>query len=82
MDHGVLPACTFELKEELQINDLFLGVLGSLVYGGSMIGSLISGVLYSKYQCKKIILIAFIVTIIGLLSFPLGRQYKIILGLS
>ena len=41
MDHGVIPACTFELKNDLKMNDFFLGLLGSLVFGGLMLGSLI-----------------------------------------
>lgn len=41
MDHGVIPACTFELKKDLHINDFFLGILGSLVFAGLMTGSLI-----------------------------------------
>jgi hypothetical protein len=38
LDHGILPAATAELKEELLIGDVFLGFLGSLVFAGTMIG--------------------------------------------
>ena len=48
-DHGIIPACTFKLKEELGIDDLFLGVLGSMVFMGLMSGSLVSGYMFTKY---------------------------------
>lgn len=41
MDHGVIPACTWELKSQLQVDDLFIGILGSLVFAGLMIGSIV-----------------------------------------
>lgn len=37
-----------ELKRELGINDTYLGLLGSLVYFGIMVGSLIGGFLFEK----------------------------------
>jgi hypothetical protein len=40
MDHGVIPACTSELKEDLEFEDFFLGLLGSLVFLGFIAGSL------------------------------------------
>lgn len=80
MDHGVIPACTFELKKELDINDFFLGILGSLVFAGLMTGSLISGVLYTKFNCKKIILISLFAVLLGLLLFPISGKNKWLLG--
>lgn len=41
MDHGVIPACTQELKAQLGVDDLFIGILGSLVFGGLMVGSVV-----------------------------------------
>lgn len=41
MDHGVIPACTWELKSQLHVEDLFIGVLGSLVFAGLMIGAVV-----------------------------------------
>ena len=52
MDHGVIPACTYELKKELLIKDIFLGFIGSLVFAGLMLGSLISGILFTRFICK------------------------------
>lgn len=41
MDHGIIPACTFEIKQELNISDFFLGILGSLVFAGLVTGSIV-----------------------------------------
>ena len=41
MDHGVIPACTWELKKQLHVDDLFIGILGSLVFAGLMIGAIV-----------------------------------------
>ena len=38
VDHGILPACTTEVKEDLQLDNANLGLLGSLVYAGLVIG--------------------------------------------
>lgn len=47
-DHGIIPGCTIEIKNELKINDTYLGLLGSLVFFGVMVGSLVGGFLYEK----------------------------------
>src|SRR4051812_40025738 len=41
MDHGSIPAATTEIKRDLNINNDVLGILGSLVYFGNVIGSLL-----------------------------------------
>jgi len=38
VDHGILPACTKEVKSDLGLDDANLGLLGSLVYAGLVIG--------------------------------------------
>lgn len=37
-DHGTVPAATSEIKSDLDINDTILGIFGSLVFLGNMIG--------------------------------------------
>jgi hypothetical protein len=39
VDHGILPACTKEVKEELNLDNANLGLLGSLVYLGLVLGN-------------------------------------------
>ena len=38
VDHGILPACTKEVKRDLDLDNANLGLLGSLVYAGLVIG--------------------------------------------
>lgn len=40
MDHGILPACSFEIKMNLGVSEMFIGFLGSVVFAGIMAGSI------------------------------------------
>lgn len=39
VDHGILPACTKEVKRDLDLDNANLGLLGSLVYVGLVLGN-------------------------------------------
>jgi len=39
MDHGVMPAVTKEMKEDLDIDPYMLGIFGSMVYFGNLLGN-------------------------------------------
>jgi len=81
-DHGIIPACTFMLKKELNIDDLFLGVLGSMVFMGLMSGSLFSGYMFTKYQCKKLILFSLGMIAVGIIMFTFSGENKTLLIIS
>lgn len=81
-DHGIIPACTFKLKKELNIDDLFLGVLGSMVFMGLMSGSLVSGYMFTKYQCKKLILFSLAMISVGITMFTFAGNNKTLLIVS
>lgn len=52
IDHGTIPAATAQIKNDLEINDAILGIFGSLVYVGSILGNLLSLILKVHfYQC-------------------------------
>ena len=38
MDHGIIPAVTTEIKHDLDIGEAMLGVFGSMVYVGNLLG--------------------------------------------
>jgi len=38
MDHGTIPAATTQIKKDLKIDDAILGIFGSLVYFGNILG--------------------------------------------
>lgn len=81
-DHGIIPACTFKLKEELKIDELFLGILGSMVFVGLMAGSLVSGYMFTKYECKKIILFSLSMIALGITMFAFAGENKLMMLIS
>ena len=42
MDNGFLPACSVVYKQERNADDVNFGLIGSIVYAGQAIGSLIA----------------------------------------
>ena len=40
LDHGIIPACSSQLRAELMIDDVSLGLLGSIVFLGIVLGSI------------------------------------------
>ena len=70
LDHGILPACTKEIKEDVGLDEVGLGLLGSLVYLGLICGSLTAGPLFQKISSKKIICTTTLLNLIFLLIFP------------
>ncbi len=42
VDHGILPASTQQVKDDLHLDNANLGLLGSLVYAGLVIGKSIT----------------------------------------
>lgn len=81
-DHGIIPACTQHLKDEMNIDDLFLGILGSMVFAGLMSGSLISGYLFTVYSCKKLILISISMIIASSLGFCFSNENGFLMIIS
>ena len=53
VDHGSLPGCSVEIKQDLKMNDFEFGVLGSVVYGGLTLGSAVATGVYSKSKLVK-----------------------------
>ena len=54
MDHGTIPSATTEIKQDRNIDDAALGIMGSLVYFGNLLGkvkNLIRG--YDLYECNE-----------------------------
>lgn len=82
LDHGVIPACTSDLKIELDVDDLFIGILGSLVFAGLMAGSLVGGAAFTRFVCKKVLLVSLFFVLIGLLAFPLSGKNHISMAIA
>lgn len=70
MDHGIIPAATKEIEEDMDISEFELGLLGSLVYLGLVAGSISASVTFQKYSAKRILLFSGLGNIISLFIFP------------
>ena len=46
VDHGVMPAGSIVIKEDLEINNTEYGLLGSIVFVGLTVGSIAATYLY------------------------------------
>lgn len=57
-DHGSLPGCASEIKDELNMNDFEFGLLGSVVYGGLTIGAGVASGVYQHSNWAKPTLIS------------------------
>lgn len=52
MDHGTIPSATSEIKEDRKIDDAALGIFGSLVYLGNLLGKIDNLIrIYDIYEC-------------------------------
>lgn len=75
-DHGILPASLISIREELNLTDFFLGVLGSIIFLGLTAGSLVAGYLFTNYSCKKLLIFSLTFDIIGASLFALAGNQK------
>jgi sugar phosphate permease len=58
IDHGILPACSEEVKSKMGIENFGFGALGTFVYAGLTAGSIIGTKIYSDTKHIKVILTA------------------------
>lgn len=77
-DHGIVPAAIHELEKDLRIDDLALGLLGSLVYLGLMLGSIVSGPLINKINNKFLICFTICGNLTCVVIFPFVESFLVI----
>lgn len=73
-DHGAIPAATTTLKQVLNIENVELGIIGSLVYLGLVLGSLSAGFLFQNYSSKWIVIISLILCSLFLYFFTITNH--------
>ena len=71
LDHGIIPAATKEIKADLGITEAELGLMGSVVYAGFLVGSAFSGAIFQNYNTKCIVVAVVSLYILSLLIFPI-----------
>lgn len=86
-DHGTVPAATEQLKNYLILSDSELGLFGSLVFIGVIIGSLISLTIINTFNRKYILMIFLLLCGFFLILFTKAKNYillcidRIIIGI-
>lgn len=82
IDHGALPGCYDQIRDKLQINKFQYGVLGSFVFAGLTLGSIVSTAIYSKGDLiKPTLLASLVMNTIALLMFTTSTSYYFMLFL-
>ena len=71
LDRGAIPAGTTEIKEKNNITNAELGMIGSLLYFGLILGSLTGGYFFSKYSSKWIVILSLFIFCFFLYSFTI-----------
>lgn len=69
IDHGAIPAATTILKRDLSIDNVSLGIIGSLVYLGLVLGALSASVIFQSYSSKWVVSISLILSCLFLYIF-------------
>ena len=77
LDHGAIPAATKVLKQDLKLNNQQLGSLGSLVFFGLTIGSMIGTLFVGKLSYKAILALSYLGNGLGLLAFAYFTSYTV-----
>ena len=80
LDQGLFPAASVLIKESLHFSDAEYGLLGSIVYIGLIMGSLLSGYIYSKWQAKPVLVICLLgfVSMIGVFAVTTNKKYILV----
>lgn len=69
IDHGAIPAATTILKRDLSIDNVSLGIIGSLVYLGLVLGALSASLIFQSYSSKWVISVSLILSCLFLYIF-------------
>ncbi|KRX08858.1 Major facilitator superfamily domain, general substrate transporter [Pseudocohnilembus persalinus] len=80
-DHGIIPAATKQIKEDLNIDDVELGLLGSVVYAGLLGGSVAATYVFQNFKTKQIIVSTVVAYALSLALF-LVTSNIFLLGVS
>jgi MFS family permease len=72
IDHGAIPAATTILKRDLMLDNISLGILGSLVYLGLVLGAISASMLFQMYSSKWIISVSLFLSCFFLYTFTVS----------
>ena len=75
---GILPASTVKIKTELGLDNTWFGFLGSVVYGGQVIGSAIASGALQKINPKFFLSVCLALNILTLFIFTMTDIYIVL----
>lgn len=73
-DNGILPAASVEMMNDLVLDEISYGLLGSIIYLGLVVGSFLAGVLYQKFPAKRILSICTFMMMLSLSVFTFTKD--------
>jgi len=82
IDHGSLPGCSVEIKDDLHMNNFEFGILGSVVYGGLTLGAGVATGVYSKSRwIKPTLILTLFFNALFIVLFTFSNSFYINAGL-
>lgn len=73
IDHGAIPAATTILKRDLDMDNVSLGIIGSLVYLGLVLGALSASVIFQSYTSKWVVSLSIMLSCLFLYMFTVSK---------
>jgi MFS family permease len=71
IDHGAIPAATTIMKRDLDLDNIELGTIGSLVYLGLVLGAMSAGPIFNMYGSKWIVILSVLISCFFLYFFTI-----------
>lgn len=74
VDHGAIPAGTTVLKKENNLDNVQIGIIGSLVYLGLVLGSISAGPIFSSYSSKWVVILSLLLSCLFIYFFTIFKS--------
>lgn len=78
VDMGILPAGAVNIKKEKDLDNMWFGFLGSVVYLGQVIGSALASGLMNKHNPKIVLSLCLFINMISLIVFCFVDVYVVL----
>jgi sugar phosphate permease len=75
LDNGIIPAGTTELMNDLKMDHVALGTIGSMIFLGLTMGSVAAGSLFNSYSPKIIVITGLTVSSFFLYTFTNSHTF-------
>ena len=79
VDQGIMPGATNIMMKYFNLNQAWFGLLGSSIYFGLIAGSFFAGILFQKYNTRKIIIFTCLGLCISLSIITYTKIYIILI---